>query len=444
MEGHGLLLVMKKQAEILNRKQFMQGEIIAIGDELISGRILNETSAFAANRLFLAGYSIKKILTVGDDPEDIRDAIDKAIEDSSFVIVTGGLGPTSDDITSEVAARVFGKPLVRNEAIYQRILKNSARFHKSAALRMEKLSMLPEGAIPFNPSGCAAGFFINHKGVNFYFLPGVPSQMQKFLVEFVIPQLNKTLSYTAFMRQRVYKLFGLEEMEINVIIESLALKGVEVGYYPNFPEVHISVTARGEDKSEADKNFSSACSLIEQKFQKDVVAKDDETIEMTLGRLLMERDSRLALAESCTGGLIAHRITTVPGSSNWFERGIVCYSNQSKVDHLGVSPETLAASGAVSKATALEMAEGIKKVSGADFSLALTGIAGPAGGSPHKPVGTVFMAMSTPEKTVAGRFLFPGSRTMIQTLASETALDWLRRYLQYGSSEQKHFAMQSS
>jgi nicotinamide-nucleotide amidase len=302
--------------------------------------------------------------------------------------------------------------------------------------------MLPEGAIPLNPSGCAAGFFIEHKGVKIYFLPGVPSQMQKFLVEFVIPQLNKTISCAASLRQRVYKLFGLEEMEINVIIESLDLKGVEVGYYPNFPEVHISVTARGNDKIEVDKNFSTACSLIEKKFQRDVVAKDDETIEMTLGRLLMERGSRLTLAESCTGGLIAHRITMVPGSSKWFERGIVCYSNQSKVDHLGVSPETLSSSGAVSRSTAIEMAEGIIKASGAEFSLALTGIAGPTGGSLQKPVGTVYMAMSTPEKTVAGRFLFPGSRTMIQTLASETALDWLRRYLKYGSSEQKHFAWQ--
>ncbi len=413
----------------------MFGEIIAIGDELISGKVLNTTSTFAAKQLFYAGFPVSRITSIGDNPTDIEECLLAAIERSGFVIITGGLGPTADDITNEVVAKVLGRPLVVNETIMERLESfpeccpiQSPRFKK-------KLAMLPEGSEFLNPEGHAAGYLLLHQGTPLFFLPGVPEQLEDHMVNQVIPRLKAMLDQGLTIRQRTFKVFGLQETEINDLLDPLDRdsRGLTIGYYPNFPEVHVTVTAKGECGPDVEQEFKRVCQDIEKILGENVVAMDEDTLEVVLGRLLMKRGSMMALAESCTGGLIGQRVTSVPGSSKWFEEGVVTYSNEAKKRLLGVPSETLEQYGAVSRPTALAMAEGVKKSAGVDYSLAVTGIAGPTGGSPQKPVGTVYIALSTPEKTLAQRFLFPGDRHMVQNLAAETALDWLRRHLRYDS-----------
>jgi nicotinamide-nucleotide amidase len=412
----------------------MHGEIIAIGDELVSGKVLNTTGNFAANKLSFAGCQVTRITSIGDDPGDIEECLLAAIKRSEYVIITGGLGPTTDDITNEAAAKALGRPLVLNEIILEKIRRAERRFVNPVSLR-EKLAWLPEGAEVLNPKGRAAGYLLIHKDIPLFFLPGVPEELEDHMVQRVIPRLNKLIARKLNIRQQTFKVFGLSETEINALFEKLESSQdcLSIGYYPNFPEVNVTATVRGLNPEEVNEIFKMACNTIKQLLDKSIVAVNEETLEEIVGRLLFESRSVLALAESCTGGLLSQRVTSIPGSSGWFERGVITYSDKSKEDLLGVSRETLSCYGAVSSQTAEEMADGVKRLAGTGYSLAITGIAGPSGGTSQKPVGTVYIALSTPERTVVEQFRFVGTRYMIQALAAETALDWLRRYLNYGT-----------
>ena len=413
--------------------QVMHGEIIAIGDELVSGKVLNTTASFAANKLFYAGYQVTRITSIGDDPDNIEECLLAAIKRSKYVIITGGLGPTTDDITNEVTAKTLGRPLVLNEMILEKIRRAKQRFANPVFLR-EKLAWLPEGAEVLNPEGRAAGYLLVHQDTPLFFLPGVPGELEDHMIQRVIPRLSKFISKKINIRQQTFKVFGMSETEINALFEELesSRDGLSIGYYPNFPEVNVTATVKGLNPEKVAEIFHMACNTIKQLLDKHVVAVNEETLEEIVGRLLLEKGGILSLAESCTGGLVSQRVTSIPGSSGWFERGVITYSNKSKEDLLGVSHETLSLYGAVSSQTAVEMADGVKRLAGTDYSLAITGIAGPTGGTLQKPVGTVYIALSTPERTVAERFRFAGTRHMIQTLAAETALDLLRLYLSYG------------
>ncbi len=412
----------------------MFGEIIAIGDELISGKVLNTTSTFAAKKLFSAGYPIRRITSIGDDPRDIEECLIQAIGRSYFVLVTGGLGPTDDDITNEVVAKALGRPLVANQTVMALFERAKAYGHRHSDKFMKKLAMMPEGAEFLNPKGHAAGYLLVHEGIPLFFLPGVPDQLEDHVVNQVIPRLKRLIDKGLTIRQKTFKVFGLQETEINDLVDQIEVgsQGIIIGYYPNFPEVHVTVTVKGEQSPEVEASFYGMCQRLQELLGQQVVAQDDETLEEVTGQLLMDKNGMLALAESCTGGLIAHRVTRIPGSSQWFERGVVTYSNQAKQDILGVPKQVLSQHGAVSSQTAIAMVEGVRKISGVQYTLAVTGIAGPTGGLPDKPVGTVYIALSAPEGTKVHRFLFPGDRHMIQDLTAETALDWLRRHLSFG------------
>ena len=412
----------------------MHGEIIAIGDELVSGKVLNTTASFAANKLFSAGCQVTRITSIGDDPDDIEECLLAAIKRSEYVIITGGLGPTTDDITNEVTAKALGRPLVLNEMILEKIRRAKQRFVNPVFLP-EKLAWLPEGAEVLNPEGRAAGYLLVHQDTPLFFLPGVPGELEDHMVQRVIPRLSKFISKKINIRQQTFKVFGLSETEINALFEKLesSRDGLSIGYYPNFPEVNVTATVKGLNPEKVTEIFHMACNTIKQLLDKHVVAVNEETLEEIVGRLLLEKGGVLSLAESCTGGLVSQRVTSISGSSGWFERGVITYSNKSKEDLLGVSRETLSLYGAVSSQTDMEMADGVKCLAGTGYSLAITGIAGPSGGTTQKPVGTVYIALSTPERTVAEQFRFAGTRHMIQTLAAETALDLLRLYLSYGT-----------
>ncbi len=415
----------------------MIGEIIAIGDELISGRVVNTTSSFAAYRLFSAGHEVKRITVIGDDPGIIRDVLLEAIGRTQFIIISGGLGPTSDDITNESVSRALCLPLEKNRQVERQIEEMEIHYGQRAPDQFRrKLTMLPSGARVLNPEGHAAGYELHYNGVYLFCLPGVPGQLKEHLLKRVLPRLNDLDKNRPFVLQKVFKLFGLSETEVNIRLEEVGLANshVRLGYYPVFPEVHVSITVIEGSEEEAGSLLDSASQAVRHEFEEFIVAEDDQgSLAATLGHLLKGGELSLSAAESCTGGLLGTTLTSVAGSSGWFDSSIVTYSNEAKMAMLGVSRVTLERYGAVSDQTALEMAHGVRKRSGCPCSVAITGIAGPGGGTADKPVGTVFIAVSVEDQYMVHRFQFPGSRNEVRTLTVETALDWLRRYLQYGS-----------
>ncbi len=413
----------------------MIGEILAIGDELLSGRVINTTSSFVASRLFINGHFLKRITVVGDDTNEIKKALLSALRNSQFVIISGGLGPTTDDITNEAVSKALGLPLEKNNLVQQQIEEMEAHLDKGALKQfMKKLTMLPKGAKVLNPQGHAAGYQLEYGGVYLFFLPGVPEQLKDHMVKRVIPRLNELDSERPFVVQRLFKLFGPTETEINVRLKNIEKEHseVKIGYYPVFPEVHISITASSSSQERVDEAIFKASSVIKSEFEKDIVAIGDEgSLEETLGQIMTERNLVLSSAESCTGGLLGATVTGVSGSSNWFDRSIVTYTNRAKEQNLGVRHETLSQYGAVSKETALEMVRGVRRLTGTDVNIAITGIAGPTGGTKDKPVGTVFIGVMVKDRELVHRFLFPGSRNEVRRLTVETALDWIRRILLY-------------
>lgn len=410
----------------------MYGEIIAIGDELVSGRTINTTSSFAARKLFDAGYSVKRITVVGDDIPLIIECLEKALSRSRFIIITGGLGPTADDITNEAVARTFGLLLEENRQILRKIKECEERNGVSYTAEFKrKIATLPSGAELLNPDGHAAGYMLMNSGVPLFFLPGVPTQLERHIVKQVIPRLVSILGNGQTVVQKTFKIFGLSEIEVNARLSHIesSYNGLSIGYYPKFPEVYVTVTLKGPGSHYTEDACSAACSAIRELLGLYLVAEDDETLESVTGRLLEEHNAMISVAESCTGGLLGQRLTAVSGSSAWFERGVATYTNRSKEEMLGIPHETLEKYGAVSEQAATGMADGIRRLADTEYALSITGIAGPSGGTDEKPVGTVYMALATGEKTVALRFFFHGSRNKIRIMATETALDWLRRHL---------------
>jgi len=298
-----------------------------------------------------------------------------------------------------------------------------------------KMAELPEGAILLTNTKAMAGYYLPLEGKLLFCLPGVPHEFEELLKGKVLPLLREKLPLKGVVYSRVYKIFGLREADVNLKLKALeeTLPEVSLGYYPALPEIHLSVLVRASTEERAAELFARIRDEIESAFGPHIFGHDEDLLESVIGKLLSERGERLAVAESCTGGLIASRITRIPGSSAYFERGVVTYSNEAKKEILGVPEEFLVKYGAVSEPVALAMAEGVRRIAGTNYGLSVTGIAGPTGGSPEKPVGTVWIGFSCEEATVAQCFRFPGDRHLVQDYAAGTALDWLRRYLRYGT-----------
>jgi nicotinamide-nucleotide amidase len=408
----------------------MNGEIIAIGNELTSGRVLNTNSRFAAGLLFSAGHEITAMATIGDTPAEISGTLKRAIKRSEFVIVTGGLGATTDDLTSEVVGQALGRPSVYHPEIFEKIKLRLSKIDEQALASLKKLALLPEGAEVLNPEARMAGYILVYDDIPIFFLPGVPHEMQELLTDRVIPRLNVWQGSTSkLVKQKVYKIFGLGEIDINRRINHLEEEEnerIRIGYYPVFPEVHLSLTVMDEDKSTMDSTFLHLENEINLALGDSIFGTDDDTMESVVGELLLGQDKILATAESCSGGLIAQKITSVPGSSEYFAGGVVAYSNELKEKLLGVEQSDLSRHGAVSSEVARAMADGIRHETSTDIGVAVTGIAGPTGGTPEKPVGVVFIGLSTPNETVDIRCHFSGDRWQIQELTAVKSLDLVR------------------
>ena len=408
----------------------VKGEIITIGNELISGRTLDINSCYIAGRLTAIGVQVVKITSVGDDYVTVSETIKKALEGADFIIVTGGLGSTKDDITNEIVAKALNRPLVLNKIALELIKKKTKEMGISMSPSLEKMAWIPEGAKMLDTKGSACGYSLIDGNVALYFLPGVPEQMKYLLDKFVIPEIINRTKRLPKIKKRVLKLYGINESLIAEYLKDIKEKeGISLGFYPVFPEYHIVISGKGHDERRLLKAINEIEQDIRDRLSGYIFGTDEEKMEEVVGKLLKQKGLTLCVAESCTGGLIGHRITNVPGSSDYFMGGAVVYSNKAKVQILGVKEETLKRFGAVSAETAKEMAEGIRRCIPADIGIAVTGIAGPSGGTKEKPVGTVFIGLSTDKETIAQRYRFFGEREQIKLNTSMMALDWIRRYI---------------
>lgn len=409
----------------------MFGEIITIGNELISGRTMDLNAWYAAGRLTASGLKVTRITTVGDHPERVSKALSKAIRHSRFVIITGGLGSTVDDMTCEIAADALGRPLRLDKQMFQQIKDYVAARGMELSPSLEKMAWMPEGSKLLNPNGNVCGFSLREDRVRLYFLPGVPDQMRFLMDKFVIPEILDQCHTLPVLRQRILKLYGLNEPRIADVLKDLLDKTHDVllGFYPQFPENHITMSLRGEDEATVTAELDKMEEELRKILGPYVFASGNLNMEDVVGRMLIEKKLTLSVAESCTGGFIGNLLTNVPGSSSYFQGGVMVYTNQAKVDLLGVSPKTIETFGAVSDLTAREMAVGVKTKMGTDIGLAVTGIAGPDGGSREKPVGTVHIGLAGEKGIFSHKYRFWGTRVQIKQNTAMMALDWIRRVL---------------
>ena len=414
----------------------MRGEIIAVGDELTSGRILNTTSSFAAGHLYGAGHDIIAISMVGDEEEAIAAALTRALQRAEFIIVTGGLGATSDDRTNEAVANILERPPTFYPEIFAAICQGDPqpldcqRAVAQGEHPLAKLAWLPQGAKILKPGARMAGHLLVHDGVPIFFLPGVPHEMRELMLDCVLPMLAGWQGGDGkVVRQRIFRVFGLPETEINRRLAPLEGGVVRIGYYPVQPEVHVSLTVTGHEEEQVEEEFARAEETIRQALGAFLYGCDAEPMEAAVGRLLREKGLWCAVAESCTGGRVAARLTAVPGSSASFVGGVVAYSNSLKERLLAVPAALLAEHGAVSAPVARAMARGVVRATASDVGVAVTGVAGPGGGSKAKPVGLVYFALAHGEYCQALERRFAGDRSAVQAQSAMTALDLLRRHL---------------
>ena len=405
--------------------------ILTIGNELTSGRIADTNTSYLAREFHVRGWDVPVSMAVGDEAGAIGEALDFILERSDAVVVTGGLGPTADDITTECIAKYCGLPLYLDEAVLQTIRERFASRGLRWTDNNAKQAMFPQGAEPLrNPVGTAWGYVLNRGGKLIAVVPGVPMEVKRMTPEVLIPLFEQKAGKT-YILTRTVKLFGLAEALIDSALADLPLAGttVSLGFYPRFPENHLVLTARSADRARAEADLALIGKGVVERLSRNIFGYDEDTLEGMIGALLTEKKLTISIAESLTGGLIADRITNVPGSSAYFERGIVAYSNRSKTELLGVPEEVIREHGAVSRETAVLMAEGVRKRSGTDVGLATTGIAGPSGGTGAKPVGTVFIAVSDGTRTVCRDFAFKWERRRIKEITTQWALELTRRFL---------------
>lgn len=409
----------------------MLGEIIAIGNELTSGRIYNTTSGFAAHHLFEAGFDIYAMHTIGDTPALIGEALKRALNRVDFVLVTGGLGPTDDDLTTQAVSEALNRPTMPNLELLSLIRQHLDKRTDQPASSLDKLAWLPEGAETLNPGSKMAGFQLIHGGKPIFFLPGIPHQMKTLLVEQVLPRLSTWYHDRQLTSvQRVYKIFGKTEKEINLLTDQLQLgDDVRIGYYPVFPDVHLSMILRGNDSSVTESQAAEAFHRIEEELGTLIYGRDKESMASVLGALLTKQNKTFSIAESCTGGLVSSLITSVAGSSSYYLGGVTSYANSMKHIYLGVENSLLEQFSAVSHEVAESMVLGMREKSGADISISITGIAGPEGGTADKPVGTVFIGLAHENGTDVSHYLFSGSRYEIQHMTAQTAMNMVRQHL---------------
>jgi len=403
--------------------------ILSTGDELTTGRIVDSNASWIADKLFEIGVDVACVITVGDYPERLEWAWKQALEKGDVIISTGGIGPTADDLTSETVARVLGVPLVEHAESAERIRRWFEATGRAMPLNNLKQALMPRGAelVP-NALGTAPGYRVAHGGRHLVVLPGVPREMKPMVEGIVLPWLRSQRGGDVYLA-RTFQTFGVTESGLDELVAGVVdpAEG-RVSFRASFPEVSVRVVVHGEPAL-ARERLQVVGDRLRAAIGAGCYGEGAVTLEETVGTLLRERGLTVATAESCTGGLVAHRLTNVPGSSAYVRGGVVAYANDAKQRLLGVASTTLAAHGAVSEEAAAEMAAGARQSLGADIAVSTTGIAGPDGGTPEKPVGTVCLGLASADDTLAARYQFWGTRDWVKLLASQVALEWIRRHV---------------
>lgn len=404
--------------------------IISTGDELTTGRVVDTNSTYIADKLYGLGLEVVAILKVGDTRERLLWAVRHGLELGELIIGTGGLGPTTDDLTAEVVAEFFGRQLKMDQSVAEALKR---RFESRGMVMTQnnlKQALFPEGAdiIP-NPVGTAPGFRVATEGNKYLiWLSGVPREMEVMLQQGVLPWIAQQRMNAGEIWSCTFKIHGLTESKLGDILKPVPLsEEIRLSYRAHYPDLSLGLTVKGG--AERKRKFSEFKTQIRELIGPYIYAEGNESLEQIVGKLLLEKRRTLALAESCTGGYIGYRITRVAGSSAYFKGAVVTYSNEFKIRLLGVERAVLERYGAVSRETALAMAEGVKRQAEADIGLSVTGIAGPTGGSPQKPVGTVWIGLAHERESDARLFQFPGDRERVILGASQAALYWLRTAL---------------
>ena len=402
----------------------MKAYIITIGDEILIGQTLNTNAAYIGEQLTASQVNVIGSSVVPDDKEVILQEFERVTKLSDVVLVTGGLGPTHDDVTRSCVVDFFGTELVQNKEILAEIKKFFESRGRSLTKTNEDQALVPKIASPIhNPRGTAPGFWIEVKGKVFVVMPGVPYEMKGMIQDFVLPKLVKMMGkngQVSIMKNLLTT--GIPESMLYDRLEKLEdiLSGAKLAFLPSQFGVNLEAAQNKMDEIEQ---------KIRSKVGRHIYGRNNDTLEGVVGKLLIDRGLKAAVAESCTGGLIANRLTNISGSSQFLERGIVAYSNAAKVELLHVNEDSIAENGAVSIEVARQMAEGIKSISGSDIGLAVTGIMGPTGGSIDKPVGLVYIGICDEKICTAKEFRFGDDRLLNKDRTSQAALEMLRRNL---------------
>jgi nicotinamide-nucleotide amidase len=417
--------------------KFFVAETIAIGSELLVGGRSDSNSLFITDSLGGLGIEVRFKSVVGDDQSDIVNVLKTAVARAGVVVMTGGLGPTVDDCTREAIAKATGRRLARRKEALDDMTARLAQWGRTPNKGQLRQALIPSGAaVLSNPVGSAPGFLLSWKGATLISLPGVPREMEAMMQGSVIPLLAAQLEQSKHARPKpmtrlVFHTWGLPEADVDAKLHGLIPKraSVDLGLLASPMGVLVSLTTKMHH-SVGEAVLTSLAEGVRARLREWLFAEGHDTMEEVVGRLLTKQGLTVAVAESCTGGLIGHRLTQVPGSSAYVDRGAICYSNRAKTDMLGVPAELIAKHGAVSKEVAASMAKGIRERAGVSVALSVTGIAGPGGATETKPVGLVYVGLDGGAgQAITKEFRFHGDRNVIKQRSSQAALDLLRRWL---------------
>lgn len=408
----------------------VHASIITIGDELLIGQTIDTNSAWMAQELNKEGIWVRYRAAVGDVEEDIRKALDIELDRSAIVLITGGLGPTADDITKPLLASYFGGKMVVNEDVLQHVMQIFTRLKRPLLDRNLKQAEVPDTcAVLHNARGTAPGMWFEKEGKVVVSMPGVPNEMKGLMTEEVIPRLLKKFKVPAILHRTAFTAGQGESFiaeKLSGFEESLPAH-IKLAYLPNYGMVRLRLTSRGEDKPLLEKELDGYFSELKELVKDVLVSDEDKGLEQVLGELLTARHKTMATAESCTGGYIAHLITSHPGSSAYFQGSVVSYANTLKEDILQVPHEVLEAKGAVSEETVTQMIKGVLEKTNSDYALATSGIMGPSGGTPDKPVGMVWIAAGSKDMILTRQLQLRYDRRKNIEVTAQMAMDLLRK-----------------
>lgn len=410
----------------------MKAEIITIGDELLIGQTIDTNSAWIGAEMSRLGFRIVQMTSISDNKDEIISTLTGKTGKSDVIIITGGLGPTSDDITKQTLCQFFGTRLVFNEEVFRGIEQMMQRRNWPMNMSNRKQAEVPESCrVLTNDVGTAPGMWFEKEGTIFISMPGVPHEMKHIMREHVIPELQRRFRSQTIIHSNIMT-YGTSESRLAEKLTGFEKElplFIKLAYLPSFGVIKLRLTATGDNGHQLSEAIEDQVKKLYVIIPEYIYGENEESLEMATGRLLAERGASLSVAESCTGGEISHLITTVPGSSVYFRGSVIAYANSVKTQLLGVPPDIIAINGAVSKETVELMAAGVRKLFNTDFAVASTGIAGPDGGTTEKPVGIVWIAVADSGRVISEKFIYGNDRVINIRRFSFAALNMLRKQI---------------